>query len=123
MAAGINHEERVGKYFTAWENYDMDLLKAIFLPTAKYIVRRKKTLCGIDEILKYWERNKKRQKKIQLHWKIIASGFKSEVVQFGAYFWDAEDKKYTKINGQIIFKYDGNSRISSLTEAYKKRTT
>lgn len=121
MAVSIDHKQRVENYFIAWKNYDIGLLKSIFSQSAKYIIRRKKVYDGIDEIVKYWERNKKRQKNIQLHWKILHSSFQCEVVEFGAYFWDIESKMYTKVNGQIIFKYNCDNQITSLTEAYKKR--
>lgn len=122
MDAVIDHKQRVENYFIAWKHYDTILLKTIFSKTAKYIIRGKKTYLGIEEIIKYWERNRKRQKNIRLHWKIVKSSFKCEVVEFGAYFWDAESELFTKINGQIIFKYDNNNQITKLTEAYKKRT-
>lgn len=123
MVVSINHKQRVENYFIAWKNYDIDLLKSIFTQSAKYIIRRKKVYNGIEEIIKYWERNKERQKNIELHWRILNSSFQCEVVEFGAYFWDMESKMYTKINGQIIFKYDSNNQITSLTESYKKRIT
>lgn len=122
MDAFIDHNQRVGKYFTAWKNYDVEMLKSIFSPVAKYVIRRKIIYNGIDEIVQYWERNKKRQKSIQLHWKVLNSSYRYEVVEFGAYFWDSESRLYTKVNGQIIFKYDCNNQIANLTEAYKKRT-
>lgn len=123
MVVSINHKQRVENYFIAWKNYDIDLLKSIFTQSAKYIIRRKKVYNGIEEIIKYWKRNKERQKNIELHWRILNSSFQCEVVEFGAYFWDMESKMYTKINGQIIFKYDSNNQITSLTESYKKRIT
>lgn len=123
MVVSINHKQRVENYFIAWKNYDIDLLKSIFTQSPKYIIRRKKVYNGIEEIIKYWERNKERQKNIELHWRILNSSFQCEVVEFGAYFWDMESKMYTKINGQIIFKYDSNNQITSLTESYKKRIT
>lgn len=123
MVVSINHKQRVENYFIAWKNYDIDLLMSIFTQSAKYIIRRKKVYNGIEEIIKYWKRNKERQKNIELHWRILNSSFQCEVVEFGAYFWDMESKMYTKINGQIIFKYDSNNQITSLTESYKKRIT
>ena len=122
MDVFIDHNQRVENYFIAWKNYDVGLLKAIFSPSAKYIIRRKIIYNGIDEIIQYWEKNKKRQKGIQLHWKILNSSHSCEVVEFGAYFWDLENKIYTKVNGQIIFTFDSNNQIINLTEAYKKRT-
>ncbi|MFR6592075.1 hypothetical protein [Catenibacterium sp.] len=122
MAVFIDHKQRVENYFVAWKNYDTELLRTIFSHSAKYIIRRKIVYNGIDEIIRYWEKNKKRQKDIQLHWKIVNSSFQFEIVQFGAYFWDLESKMYTKVNGQIIFKYNHDNQIICLTEAYKKRT-
>jgi|GEM_PF-5148092 len=121
MDVFIDPKQRVENYFIAWKTYNTNLLKAIFLPNAKYIIRGKITYCGIDNIIKYWENNKKRQKDIKIHWKIIRSSFKYEIVEFGAYFWDREEQMYTKVNGQIIFEYDSDNRIVKLTEAYKKR--
>lgn len=122
MAATIDHEQRIKNYFTAWMNHDIDLLRTIFSPSAKYIIRRKTTYSGIEEITKYWKRNKNRQKNLQLHWKSLVSSYYCEVVEFGAYFWDLENNQYTKVNGQIIFKYDTNNQIICLTESYKVRT-
>lgn len=121
MVVSIDHKQRVENYFIAWKNYDIELLKSIFSQSAKYIIRRKTVYNGIEEIVKYWKKNKERQKNIQLHWRILNSSFQCEVVEFGAYFWDIESKMYTKVNGQIIFKYDCNNQITSLTESYKKR--
>jgi len=118
----INHSQRIEKYFVAWKEYDIYLLKEIFSQSAKYVIRGKKVYNGIDEIIGYWEKNKRRQKNIQLHWKIVNSSSRCEVVEFGAYFWDMDSRVSTKINGQIIFKYDCNNQIICLTEAYKKRT-
>ena len=123
MVVSIDHKQSVENYFIAWKNYDIEFLKSIFSESSKYIIRRKKVYNGIEEIVKYWKKNKERQKNIQLHWKILNSSFRCEVVEFGAYFWDIESKMYTKVNGQIIFKYDCNNQITSLTESYKKRTT
>lgn len=123
MDVSIDRKQRVAKYFIAWKEYDMDLLRDIFFSTAKYVIRGKRTYYGIEEIVQYWERNKKRQKDIQLYWKILNTSFHCEIVEFGAYFWDLEEEVYTKINGQIIFKYNSKNQIIKLTEAYKKRTT
>lgn len=67
------------------------------------------------------EKNQKRQKDLQLHWKVIKRTARCDVVEFGAYFYDISEKLYNKINGTIIFKYDANEKIKVLTEAYRKR--
>ena len=90
MVVSINHKQRVENYFIAWKNYDIDLLKSIFTQSAKYIIRRKKVYNGIEEIIKYWERNKERQKNIELHWRKLYSSLQCEVMELGAYFWDKE---------------------------------
>jgi len=63
MVVSIDHKQRVNNYFVAWKNYDIEMLKYIFSHSAKYIIRGRRVYKGIDEIVKYWERNKKRQKK------------------------------------------------------------
>lgn len=118
----IKNSQRVNNYFKAWELYDIALLKNIFDQNAKYTIRGKRIYRGIDQIIEYWEKNKKRQKDLHLHWEIKKSTARCDIVEFGAYFYDLTTKLYNKINGTIIFKYDENDRIKVLTEAYKKRT-
>lgn len=121
MDAFTEHEKKVEKYFEAWKNYDILLIKAIFSESAKYIIRGKRTYKGINAIIAYWKRNERRQKNIQLHWKIVKESAHCEIVEFGAYFFDKETKKHTKVNGQIIFKFNNENKIITLSEAYKKR--
>lgn len=113
--------DRVDKYFKAWNFYDIGLLKEIFSVNARYVIRKKKIYRGIDQIIEYWKKNQKRQKDLQLHWKVIKRTARCDVVEFGAYFYDISEKLYNKINGTIIFKYDANEKIKVLTEAYRKR--
>lgn len=117
-----NHIEVIKNYFLAWETYDDDLLKEIFESKATYHVRpRKKIYTGIDEIIGYWDRNKKRQKNINIFWSVKESSFVSTIVYFHTKFFDVETKKVTHINGTIIFKFNSNNKITLLSEGYKKR--
>ena len=112
---------RSAMYFTAWQNYDMKLLKFIFSPDAKYIIRNKKRIyTGIIDIAEYWTRNKKRQRDLTIHWRVLKSGIRFEIVDFTAFFKDIEKWETVKVNGQIIFKYSAMNKISVLTEAYRK---
>lgn len=120
MAVTINHRKRVENYFIAWKKYDINLLKSIFSPIAKYIIRGKCIYNGIDDIIRYWTRNQKRQKNIRLYWKIINSNSRNEIVEFRAYFFDLEENVYNKINGRIIFEYNNKNEIVRLSEAYRK---
>lgn len=122
MVVITEQKNRPEAYFLAWKNFDTILLGNIFSTSAKYIIRGKRVYIGIEEIKKYWERNKKRQRNLKLHWHIVKTSFRCDVVNFGAYFYDIEENVYNKINGQIIFVYDTNNKIIKLTEAYKKRT-
>lgn len=118
----IKESQRVNSYFKAWKEYNIDLLRHIFTPNAKYVIRGKRTYYGIDQIVEYWKKNQKRQKELQLYWKIKKSTPRCEIVKFGAYFFDITTGLYNKINGEIIFKFDEKNRILVLTEAYTKRT-
>ena len=111
---------RVKKYFIAWRTYDVSLLRSIFIPSAKYIIRNKeRILNGIDEIEQYWQRNKKRQKNIKLRWNIIKAQRYTDEVEFCASFWDEEKCQNIKVNGRIIFKYNAIDQIVRLSEAYR----
>lgn len=112
---------RSARYFTAWRNYDMELLKFIFTPDAKYIIRNKKRVYnGIQDITAYWSRNKRRQQALNVHWHIVKSGMHFEIVEFTAFFQDVEKWEMVKVNGQIIFEYNAKNKITVLTEAYRK---
>lgn len=112
---------RSAKYFTAWRNYDVELLKLIFASNAKYIIRHKKRVySGIDDITEYWLRNKRRQRDLNVHWRIVKSGTRFEIVEFVALFQDVEQWEMVKVIGQIIFEYNAKGKIAVLTEAYRK---
>lgn len=116
-----NKRYRSVRYFAAWRNYDMELLKLIFAPDAKYIIRNKKRVYnGIKDITEYWSRNKTRQRDLKVHWHIVKSGMRFEIVEFTAFFRDIEKWEMVKINGQIIFEYNAKNKIAVLTEAYRK---
>lgn len=118
-----NSYVRVKKYFIAWQTYDLKLLCSIFSPTAKYIIRNKnRSLNGIEEIEQYWQRNKRRQKDIQLRWKIIRSRPHTDEVEFYAYFGDIEEQKIVRVFGRIIFTYNATEQIIKLSEAYRVKS-
>ena len=125
MAATLktnNNYIRVKRYFIAWRTYDFKLLRNIFVPTAQYVIRNKRrTLTGIDEIEKYWMRNKRRQKDIVLRWKMIDSQTNRDEVEFYACFEDTEMQQDFKIKvcGRIVFKYNDKGRIVKLSESYR----
>lgn len=116
----LNRNERVKKYFRAWIKYDYELLGSIFLPTAKYIIRKKHIYNGIEEIIQYWRRNEKRQCGLKLRWKMISSNPHCDIANFYAQFYDMEEDKQNIILGRIIFKFDDDNKIAVLSEAYRK---
>lgn len=119
-----NNYIRVEKYFVAWETYDFDLLRSIFAPTAKYVIRNKKrTYNGIEEIEQYWKRNKKRQRNIKLYWRVIQSYANADEVEFSASFNDIEEQKKVRVFGRIIFTYNSLKQIVRLSEAYRLNST
>lgn len=120
MAFFIDHDLRVKNYFIAWEKYDINLLKKIFLPNAHYIIEGKKIYSGIDEIVTYWLWNKKRQENLQLKWNIIKSEKLRDIVSFNAIFWDSEECLHNIINGEITFEFTKENVIVLLSEFYSK---
>lgn len=129
MAATLktsNSYVRVKRYFIAWRTYDFELLRKIFSPTAQYVIRNKRRILnGIEEIEKYWTRNKLRQKDIVLRWKIINSQSNMDEVEFYACFEDIEEQQNVtmKVYGRIIFKYDDMGKIVRLSEAYRIKSS
>ena len=112
---------RSARYFTAWQNYDIELLRYIFTPDAKYVIRnRKRVYYGIEDIIEYWLRNKNRQRDLRVHWHIVKSSARTEVTEFVAFFQDIEKWEVAKVHGQIIFEYNAQNKIALLTEAYRK---
>lgn len=115
---------RVERYFVAWQTYDCELLRSIFAPTARYIIRNKqRTYSGIEEIEQYWQRNKKRQKNIRLYWKVIQSYANTDEVEFSACFNDVEEQTDVKVFGRIVFTYNSSKQIVRLSEAYRLKLT
>lgn len=122
MPATTDLEKRVGRYFYAWKTHDTELLRKIFTPGARYIIRGKRTYHGIEEIVGYWERNKRRQEALELHWKVLSSARGGAVAEFGAEFFNPETETKDKVYGQIAFGYGRDGRIVKLSEAYRKET-
>lgn len=113
----------VEKYFLAWITHDSDLLRTTFEPFAKYIIINKnKVYNGIEEIDKYWIRNRKRQTDLKVKWKVIDSKPFCVLVDFMAVFVDTEDMEQNTICGRITFKISTNNRVAELSEEYTKKT-
>lgn len=110
----------VNNYFFSWKEYDIDLLTKIFHPKATYNIKPiHQVLTGIEEICRYWERNKKRQRNIIVEWEIIKTTLSSIDCEFNAEFWDNEESEQQRISGNISFVIiDGI--IYSLSETYQK---
>lgn len=107
-------------YFIAWKYYDFELLNNIFTRDAKYIISNKKrVITGIEDISKYWKRNKDRQKNIKLTYRI--KGIKRDLIKviFQAKFYDIEENQNQTISGYIMFKTKCG-KISKLEERYVK---
>lgn len=116
MGASMNRE-KVNLYFKAWREYDLTLLREVFTNEAKYIIENKNRVFeGIEEISRYWLRNKSRQNNIVLEWKMNTDND----VSFCACFWDSEECEQQEVVGDIHFIFDENGRIVELREYYSK---
>ncbi len=111
----------VDDYFAAWQSHNTTLLRKIFKSNARYIIRNKDSeMIGIDEIVAYWRRNKRRQHGLKLQWKIISITKGRSDVSFHAQFFDSEEAKSMHVGGIINFYFDQKRKISTLSEYYEK---
>ena len=124
MECFIVQKEIVKKYFYAWKYHDSNLIRNIFDVNASYIIENKKTeMRNINDIISYWERNKKRQIKLQVRWKIIGVKRNQILTNFDAYFYNKEIKQYNSVRGVISFSFNKEGRIIELSERYRKRVS
>jgi hypothetical protein len=85
----------------------------------RIIKRNPKIYHGRQEIIKYWKRNKDRQKELRIKFKITKNSGNLANVQFKTLFFDLSESQNQIISGNIKFKIKNNS-IDSLKEAYTK---
>ena len=115
------NKKTVEDYFLAWKKYDVVLLGDVFDFHADYIIRNKNvTLRGFDQIKEYWLKNEKRQNNLQLNWKTILIDTKNAQVDFRASFFGVDENAFVQVQGKINFCFNRDSKISELSERYKK---
>lgn len=104
-------------YFKAWQDYNTVLLREVFSVDAKYVIENKnRCFKGIEEICKYWHRNKKRQANLALEWKTESVSR----IWFRACFYDREEHEFQEISGIMSFCFNKQGKICELREYYNK---
>lgn len=117
------HDNIIKSYFESWKHYDNALLERIFHKNATYKIKPKnRSLKGHDQLLKYWTRNKNRQRNIRLKWDILNRNIYTYKVSFEAKFYDFEERENQKVEGVINFSFY-KKKVIRLTEQYKKSGT
>ena len=111
------NRSNIDLYFKAWQEYDCVLLGEIFSVDAKYVIENKnRCFQGIEEIRKYWHRNKNRQANLTLEWKA-----ESDLrIWFRACFYDREEHEFQEISGIMSFGFNKQGKICELREYYNK---
>src|SRR3989442_15920829 len=106
------------KYFKAWSDHDVDLVREIFHESATYDMVGKKSLSSLNEIIDYWERNKRRQRNL-----IILPQVRLDVPPeapscvFCASFIDIEEHENQTVYGRIMLSYE-KGKIIRVSETY-----
>jgi hypothetical protein len=114
-------EHLVQDYFAAWLNHDIDKLQKLFISNCEYEIKNKRKISGIKELIEYWERNKKRQRYVDVFDPIVLEQSASYMrVAFCATFLDVEERQHQTVFGEITFKFS-DQKISSLSEKYDLR--
>lgn len=107
----------IDSYFESWDQQDPEYVYSIFSERASYIiVNKNRNIRGALNIKKYWERNAKRQKQLNVSRAHISiCGF--SLAAFHAKFIDAEEGSQA-IYGVIFIM--GRNLINILVELYIK---
>lgn len=109
------------EYFSCWRRHDVVRLKKIFAADAKYEIRGKDTLQGIDNIERYWRRNQRRQRGLSLNYTILNVTDNCQSAIFQAAFYDQEEKQTQVISGMLHLHLSPDRKcIVRLTESYIK---
>jgi hypothetical protein len=113
----------VACYFECWRSFDMSKLRVLFAPGARYtILPRERTLVGIEEIARYWERNALRQRGLAVDYQVILTDERRSTVLFTARFDDIDEAEHQSVTGTITFHFRGG-RIAELSEHYQKTSS
>lgn len=119
----IIQKEKVRQYFEAWSSYDITLVRQIFDEHAVYTIKNKAyKFEGVEGIIRYWRRNKARQRELDLNWNYAYVKHNNIGVIFRAKFFDIEEERYNYINGNIAFIFNEEDSIINLSEYYTKTT-
>jgi hypothetical protein len=110
--------ELLDKYYRAWTNHDVGLVREIFDLSATYDIEGKRGLRGQAEIVKYWERNAGRQRNLNILPPIKSAAEAGTISSiFCATFVDVEENQSQTVYGQVNLHCEGR-KIVRLKESY-----
>jgi limonene-1,2-epoxide hydrolase len=106
-------------YFAAWETQDVSEIRRIFGKHSIYQILGSRVLHGRDEIMAYWERNKRLQRDV--HCRIIRSAVSgnTEFAQWRATFYRTDKDAWYSLNGLMWVTVE-NGTIVHLLESYAR---
>ena len=109
-------------YFEAWRTHDLTALGRIFDPGARYVILNKQTTFdGLEEISRYWIRNKARQRQLRVSYVAKEKNVAGDVIDlvFAAEFIDIIERERQDIIGDMTIKVS-DGFIGEITETYWK---
>lgn len=106
----------VARYFAAWSDHDINVVREIFDESSTYEITGKRTLKGLSEIIGYWVRNKQRQRNLKVFPSVPLKDDGTSVL-FCATFADIEEREQQTVYGHISFEIS-NGKIRTFTERY-----
>jgi hypothetical protein len=105
-------------YLRAWSTHDVSLIRDIFHEAATYNIVNRKCLYGLSEIVRYWERNKARQRALTVFpARVIHARRRLQIFIFGASFEDVEESTFQTVYGYMMLACRAG-KIARLDEAY-----
>lgn len=114
-----SNDQLVNAYFKSWREHDVEALSKIFTVDCEYHIKDKPSLNGLHELQVYWNRNKDRQRELDVFDPIVFEATADATkVAFCATFLDSEEKQNQTVFGEITFFFK-DGKISRLTESYR----
>jgi hypothetical protein len=103
MDYGSRGDTVVDRYFNAWRDHEVHVLKEIFGERAEYKINGRVAYVGVPDIESYWRRNEARQTRLQIQYGRIAARGDKEQVHFLSSFYDVSESEWQSVAGIINF--------------------
>jgi len=110
----------INRYKQAWEKHDLKLLRGIFTENAIYIEKADVVFRGIDEIVKYWEINSRKQEKVSFTPVSVAKIDRGWDIIWEAKFFRKDLSRWLLLRGEMKIILRGR-KICHFSEQFTKK--